>query len=351
MRTIKGIDGRVPAYEPLRDGCCPPTICSIDWCGLICNFIQMLPRGPLWDQAKATRLSAYAQCGLDAACDWTSCERPTCASLVDHSIYAAKRLLDVLASAVWPAIRESDPWTAHDTLDDWLDRLGWQDCFDCACRDPSIKGLTPIDVMGVEEGCDLIVCCPPTFPDELICAVKQGVVRSLARLQLGVVRNLDAINFVIEPLGAKLEASCYRYVALDPMTCNEDDGVTLEVCPAPTIDATDPWLCKQQDVGAIAAQSVPTWMRQWEFKICPLTDVLPACVKLECDPDIPLPRASEAIEAAASGAISTVQAYYEPDCNDTMGLPSRIYPGVMAAECIVRSMLPLGSRISIVRCC
>ena len=124
METVLGIDGRAPKGELPPDGCCPPKLCHIDPCGLACNFVNALPRGPLWDLDKATALAS-------------GCAEPLQGNIgpvVRHAIYAAKRLHATLMSALWPALRESDPATAYDTLDEWLDRCGGCDSGDGAAR-------------------------------------------------------------------------------------------------------------------------------------------------------------------------------------------------------------------------
>jgi hypothetical protein len=52
--------------------------------------------------------------------------------------------------------------------------------------------------------------CGPSFcaddpTGDLACAVKRATVIALERLSLGVIRNADAINFVLEPLHARVE--------------------------------------------------------------------------------------------------------------------------------------------------
>ena len=35
-----------------------------------------------------------------------------------------------------------------------------------------------------------------------------------------------------------------------------------------------------------------------------------------------------------------VQAYWDQACDRPAGLPERVWPGILAAECIIRSMMP-----------
>ena len=46
-----------------------------------------------------------------------------------------------------------------------------------------------------------------------------------------------------------------------------------------------------------------------------------------------------------------VQAYWDRGCDKPAGLPDRIWPGVLAAECLVRSMLPSNCPSVITRRC
>lgn len=304
-----GIDGMAPRGRLTADGCCPPTLCQIDPCGLICNFVQQMPRGPLWDGPKAQTVARYnagnapVECGPDDASD-----DPTCVTLVDHAVYSANRLLDMLTDALAPAIRESSPHTAYATLDDWLARLGWRDCFDCACRDPGMAGLSPIEVLGVIDGCDVPICAAPQYPAELVCAVKHGIVVSLARASLGIIRTIDAINYVIAPLEARIDAGHETALALDPRYCSDDDGTT------------DGLECSST-------------MRSFGFTIRRIAGDIAACDPTPCPREAP----------------ARVQAYYDTTPEDMAGLPPRLWPGVMAAECIVRSLMPPGARITLQR--
>jgi hypothetical protein len=332
---MTGIDGKQGVSVLKADGCCPPSLCQLDRAGLICNFVNQLPRGPLWDKAKFEAPQRYDANGETIAL----ANRPS--SMADHAIYTAQRLIAVLFDAVWPSLRESNPATAYDTLDDWLLRLGWSDCFDCACRDPSSE-LTPIEVIAPGR------------------AVKHGIVLALTRLSNGIIFNLDAINFVIAPLGAKVEPKCWRYIELDPRRCNLDDGTTgvdcateqpIEVCQSTA--TVDPWQCVE------AAETCPGTMtlgsdcrlkmKQFEFKIVPASDTLPAHNLAECPRVTPMQPPGSNINACSPAEACAVTAYYDRKPTDDAGLPAKLWPGVMAAECIVRSMVPSGARILISR--
>lgn len=322
-----GIDGMVPAFKLPRDPCCPPSLCNLDPCGFVCNFISALPRGPLWDRAKAEALSRYAAANDPADCGTSTCEEH-CATMVDHAIYTARRVLDALFGALAPAIQEASPFSAYATLDEWLERLGWKDCYDCACRELG-RTQTPYETWGVidlEGLCEGPICAKPEFPAELQTAVKRGIVIALSRLAIGPRRNLDAINFVIEPLAARLEPLAINELTLDPARCSTDDGTTL-------CDVT------------------PT-MNQFEFCIRPTGDYLPKARPVSCDDPDYRRRATGPWNTVLGSQYpdDLVQAYYETTAADAEGLPPRIYPAVMAAECVVRAMLPPGKSIKLTLC-
>jgi hypothetical protein len=195
-----------------------------------------------------------------------------CVSVVNHAVYTSFRLYDVLLNALYPAIRESNPMTAYDTLDDWLERLRWQDCMG-SCRMPGINGLLPTEIMG--ECGEYVVDLE--YPDCLVTYLKHATVVALTRLQYGRTKNLCYVNDIIAPLGAVIFPTAGRY----------------DECPH-------------------------------QMTIAPYTDTFQTWQKLGCDPVFN----------------STCSAFYTPTPSDPEGLPARIYPGLMAAECIVRSMFP-----------
>lgn len=330
---VLGIDGKVCQAALPRDNCCPPSLCQIDECGLICNLINTLPRGPLWDRAKIEALQAVsADCG-------GSLTLP-CHSIVSHSVYAGKKLYNLLMDALWPALRESSPYSAYDTLDDWLVRLGWQDCFDCACRSPDIAGLSPLEVIYTGEitptpgPCDGTMTigspdavCPPTlgdirhcftitYPDDLACAVKRATAIALHRLSMGVVKNVDSINFVIAELGARIVPGTVTEADID---CDLGaDGTGTDMLP----DCANNFKQKRAS-----------------FTLEKTSEFLTRCFKDLCYPNVP-------------PSHPPLPAYYDA----TVTIPGdpgpsvlRVYPGMLAAECIVRSLMPPGARISLIR--
>lgn len=278
--------------------CCPPPLCGNDLCCTLVAFMNLLPHGPLWDYWKAKAISYFESMDDPAECPLL--QDPDCPSLVLHAIYAALKLRSYVHGALWPALRESNPSTAVTTLDDHLARLQWEDCYNQHCRSVLLGELTPYEVMGV---CGPIFC-EPNFPPELICAIKRNVAIALTRAQMGVIRNLCGLNWIIEPLGAEV-------TALTPYV------------PQPEPDPEEP--CNSMCPEGVQLRLCNT--RDW-IEGCPSGDV--------CETLQPLPH---------------VTAYWDWGCDKPAGLPDRIWPGVLAAECIVRSMLPANCPPNIVRCC
>jgi hypothetical protein len=258
-------------YLTYRDNaikCCSLSLCNISLSTLVCNFVNLLPSGPLWDASKRKVIDHYVSYANDE--EPPPVEEP-CTSLVSYSVYTAFRLHDLLQNALFPAIRESNPNTAYDTLDEWLDRYRWIDCFYGSCRDPDLGPLTPFEF---PTDCGPIFC-PVDVPTELQTTVKHGLVVALSRLRLGLIPNIKQINWIIAPLGA--------YIQYRP---------TLEPCPL-------------------------------EFLLSPTSDTLPTWQRITCSMEEP----------------EDIQAWFDPNDCFNRGLPNRIWPGVMAAECIVRSLL------------
>lgn len=260
--------------------CCTPSLCTIDPCTLICNFINILPSGPLWDREKALVLSKY---GAGTVCIDEPRKIGSCASVVDHAVYTALKFYDVLRNGLYPAIRESNPLTAFDTMDDWLDRLNWKSCLDNSCQMPAVNGLLPTQMSGPCGTCVIEL----DYEDCLVHSLKHATIVALTRLQFGGIKNLCFINNVIEPLGA----------VVFPTVGSEENCATYTLAPT--------------------REEFPIWH------------------KLDC-----LPQAG-----------GTCLAYHEPNKGARTPLPDKVFPGLIAAECIVRSMLPQSTCIEFYRTC
>lgn len=293
---INGVDGVINAADLYGKSCCPKTLCDLSLCDMVCSFVHLLPSGPLWDEAKTKVMSHYKSSG----CNGGHCppEPQDCTTLVAHSIYTATRSHYLLMEGLWPLIRESRAETAFTTMDDWLERLGWVDCYGTACRSPALGAVTPYEV---PTDCGPIFCAP-SAPPELSNLVKRGIILSLIRLQMGVIKNIDGINFVIEPLGAKLE-------------------------PYVPLIAPDPALWDGNCALELALSPISLTQKKWVQQSCPQT---PEQI-LESNSDIDI--------------------FYDISPCDNPGLPGRLFPTILAAECIIRSILPQNSSFKIIRTC
>ena len=273
-------------------GCCPPPLCGNDLCCTFVAFFNLLPSGPLWDYWKAAAISYFERNDNLAECPLL--HDPSCPSIVLHSIYTVLKLRRMVHGALWPALRESSPWTAVTTLDEHLSRLRWEDCYNQHCRSVLLGDLAPYEVMG-ECG---PIFCPPDFPPELVCAVKKGVAIALNRANMGVVKNLCGLNWVISSLGAKIKPV---YIPTSDNPCN--------------------LLCTDNP----------------QFEICQSQDWLEGCGSGDvCETRI----------------FPKIQAWWDWGCDKPAGLPEGpIWPGVLAAECIIRSLMPVACPNNITRCC
>lgn len=289
-------DGCVEVFNPADTGCCPPPLCGNDLCCTFVAFFQLLPSGPMWDYWKEQAIGYFqsnedpAQCPLVAD--------PRCPSLILHAIYTVLKLRAMVHGPLWTAYRESNPYTAVTTLDNHLAVLQWEDCYNQHCRSVLLGEITPLEIW-TECG---PLFCEPNFPPELENAVKRGVAIALTRANMGVIRNLCGINWIIDPLGAV---------------------VTPEIpeAPAPPItEPCDPALCADA-----------------RFLICNSRDWLHGVGTGDvCETLVPLPQ---------------VPAFWDLGCDRPAGLPQVVWPGVLAAECIVRSLMPPICPTNITRCC
>lgn len=282
-------DGCQDTIELPDTGCCPPPLCGNDLCCTFVAFFQILPSGPLWDYWKNAAISYFQR--NDNPRDCPLLTDPACPSIVLHAIYVVLKLKKLVSDALWPALRESDPMTAVTTLDHWLDRLQWEDCYLQHCRSHLLGVITPYEIW---SDCGPLYC-PPGFSQEFSDALKHNIVRALTRAGMGGIKNLCWINWVIEPLAAKMEP-VLPYVAPPPSPSGDPCGP----CPP----------------GA-------------HFVINPLQDWMEGAGTGDlCEPH-PKPR---------------VPAFWDRACDSPAGLPAQIWAGVLAAHCIVRSLMPMGCR-------
>lgn len=291
---VLGADGCVDAGPVVLDDCCAPPLCGTELCKLICSFINLLPQGPMWDYWKQKALASYSP-GVNPE-DPPCLPDVQCPSLVYHAIYAAFKMQEFVYTMLWPVVRESNPSTAETSVGNWLMTLEWEDCYAQNCRSVLLGELTPYEIL---DACGNPLYCPPNISDELRCALDRAILLSLSRAQMGGIKNLCWINWVIEPLGAVLTprnvADCVAYSCDD--TCD----------PLP---------------------DTPTLLQCVEWELSPVGDTLPACL--------------ENTGPCSTPVRGTVPAFIEGNtCDTPLGLPLMVWPGVIAAACIVRSLLPV----------
>jgi hypothetical protein len=294
--TRLSADGCVPFMEIDDPACCPPPLCGNDLCCTFVAFFNLMPSGPLWDYWKEKAISYFESNDDPAQCPLL--HDPDCPSLILHAIYTVLKLRLVVHGALWVALRESNPYTAVTTLDNHLSRLQWEDCYNQHCRSVLLGEITPYEIW-TECG---PLFCPVDFSPELQAALKRAIAIALTRANMGIIKNLCALNWVIEPLGAELRP-IYIPTPTHPIVrarCDSmcADNLALEICN------TRDWL-EHPGNGDV------------------------------CDTLSPRPH---------------VPAYYDRGCDRPAGLPDRIWPAVLAAECIVRSMMPPCAP-TVSRCC
>lgn len=301
--TKLGADGCVPFYEPEPTGCCPPPLCGNDLCCTFVAFMNLLPSGPLWDYWKAKAISYFESNPSDDPSECPLIKDPDCPSLVLHAIYTVLKLRTWVHDALWVAYRESSPFTAVTTLDYHLAMLQWEDCYRQHCRAVLLGEITPYEIW-TECGPQF---CPADFPQELEDAVKRAIATALTRANMGVIRNLCGLNWIIAPLGAEIKP-----IYPDPMPPDP---------PPPTPEQP----CVSQCMEGVG------------FVISPTQDWLPGVGTGDvCETQMPPPQ---------------IPAHWDRACDKPAGLPDRIWPGLLAAECIVRSMLPPRCPNNITRSC
>jgi hypothetical protein len=143
------------------------------------------------------------------------------------------------------------------------------------------------------------VFCEPDTPTELLKTTKHLIIMALSRAQMGGIKNLDWINWVIEPLNAHLK--------------NKD-----KVCTG--TDATDGFLEGECTI---------------DFTLQPLALKLPIWSRKNCPANV---------EGNEKAGYDIDASYVQADCDDRT-----IFPTTLAAECIVRSLLPTDGSITIIR--
>lgn len=270
------------AQEP--GPCCLPPQC-INPCDTACDLIELLPQGPMWNRQKAQAiewLTSFNRAPWDLCRPIVECDPPPCPSLAQFAIFLSQYVATMIDSTIWSSVRESNPFTAVTSLDEWKERLGYQDCFRGRCRPNFSQTPSVFEVDGLY--------CPPELPDDMWCALDHAIVKAMTRMQVDGIHNLCYLNWIIEPFGARIEPHCECEPGLDG-PCIEEDccDIQFKVCPSTcTLDPCPPLHCYDHQT----------------------PDPIPACVNWEC-----------------------VKPVGE-------NVPDIIWPGVILAVCFLRSYLP-----------
>jgi hypothetical protein len=292
-----GVDGHQPVGVLPDDGCCnTDPLCTTD-AAAACGFLDLLPSGPMWDVHKQkVREAIVAYRGIP------DCNDPCwfeCSSMVTYSVYLSQVLQDWVGGALATTVRESNPRTAVTTLDDWLERMNWVDCYRSACTPAHLLQFSPYAYDGecAEQ------YCAPEFPEEFERALKHGIVQALTRLRRGIIKNLDGINWVIAPLGAELVPEDYPTEVQTYLDHREANPNTYR--------------------DSASCSDGSCWCEYATFALRRTSDQLAGA---------PTEQSFCGTPPAPVAARQTYSCEGHPNV--------QVYPGLIAAECIVRSLLP-----------
>lgn len=339
-----GIDGYVLATElEGKSACCPDTLCHINPCDLLCQFLNVLPSGPMWDEARREGVIQITQEFTSRqTCADNTCYPRVCVTMVDHAIYSARKLWSYILMFLGPVLQESSPFTAIASLDFWLDSLGWDDCLACEGEPmlaTMLSGAKTVPMTAPAGACELprVVNSDsvPAVPSELATAVKRGVAIALARMILRPIATVDAINFVIEELGCELvpESSSDPWASL---------STTSRPTPAHAGDGD------QVDTGCVVEDcTVIRPLLKYSLRLSSRTL---RKVKGVCDPLGGCPKATKVTPCTRCETCEHIDAFI--DCDST-GLceggdaSMRLWPGMLAALCIIRRMIPAQANVQI----
>ena len=271
--------------------CCADPLCR-PVTETACSFVELLPSGPMWDKEKSDVQQIVNAFGLPPVVD----DPFPCMSMAVYAAYMGQVLDHNIKTILQSYVREMNPLTARDSIDDWLERYGWIDCYRNSCRALFFSEFSPYERMTEIDDCERFEYCPHEYSPEFEAALKHAILRSLVRASRGVIRSLAGINWIIEPLGAQLILS--DIAELHPDLQDYILNGSAEECGG------EPCFCDMVSLDIIG-----------------VGDTLPGAPGELCDPP-PL----------------DVPALQEYICDNEPAVMLR--PGVIAAECIVRSLLP-----------
>jgi hypothetical protein len=323
---------------------------------------------------------------------------------VDHAIYTAKKLLYIIQNPLQTAIWEADPLTAFNTRDYWLSSYGWEDCFEGPNINPKLGFPTPYQAVcsALAQGGPCAPDCnqmsqsitevpnttPCSFesttyqmspainptqnpvvdiseqvkaacPADLLLAVKYGIVVALKRLEIGIIPTLPVINFILSSLGVVASINL----------------IPEETCPVMVDDCNqmtgDPWVgpCDPTKILSNNAQQcvmVNDCNQMTGTENCgPYVAGMIITLSLLNGGTIPSgPGITEPLTCATSrnfGSESILASYNFPGitltfpdvelgCSPTIVCGAgTIYPALMAAECLLLSILPPNINFTLVK--
>lgn len=239
-----------------------PEICQIDECELQRAFIALLPDGPLWDRDK-----------FEAACGDPCINTGRAPSMALYAAYTGSRLYDLTSNVLWPVLRESSPETAVDTLDDWLIRVGWDGCLNnrdfCCAPEPNPATLITI------SGQDGFVHDHPAYSTEFRGAIRRAIIRSVWRMRTGGIRNLEYVNWVLEPLGARIIAD--PNIPEGQCNCGDSSYCLIVTRLSDFIEGVPSASCGSEPSELVPAEVDGVWPTLWAAQMIALSLALPNC--------------------------------------------------------------------------
>lgn len=239
-----------------------PEVCQIEECELQRSFIELLPSGPLWDMDK-----------FETACGDPCINTANAPSMALYAAYTGSRLYDVVSNVLWPVFRENSPETAVTTLDDWLIRLGWDGCLNAPdfCCSPPINPGTLISISG-QDG---FVHDHPVYTPEYRAAIRRAIIRSLWRMRNVGIRNLEYINWVLEPLGARVIAD--PNIPEGQCNCGDSSYCLVVVRLTDYIEGVPSKDCGSAPSTPIISEIDGVWPNLWAAQMIVMSLALPGC--------------------------------------------------------------------------
>jgi hypothetical protein len=334
-----GLDGLAPCKILEDKECCTWDLCLIDVCGFVCNFLNYLPSGLMWDKPKEMAVNnVITECS-------TICPPKRCSTLVDHARYTAMKTLLFLEKFVMPIQKETNPITAYHSIDDWLDKYGWNEICGRYCYSKQTHFKHHVSVLCLRQICPEITRynqmagnafaltkTPVRFeyPKEINEIVKRGVLIALSRLSLNPILNLDSINFALSGLGVELrtkkidaEQSKVSYVMPSCVTCNSEEHGIMQMASKDTTIIEQPKIL---------------------LELCVTQTNLPRVIENTCGKNDPV-RARNTRECTTLGCDTINTVFDTKDLKIREGclpetMPKYTYPTLIVAECLLNNILP-----------